>query len=147
MRKFFAIFVAITLWNASALEAALQASICENRSLSACREDAQIKSVNGNEYRCCSCTISSGTGTQITYNCDEYADDGYELRGSYCVKGTTSSEDERGYIETSYGDCLASPLITNIPKIGSIMYLYKTSDGIYSIMPTICAADFEERIE
>ena len=146
--KFFAIFIVTILWNTSALGVAVQA-VCKDQSLRDCEEEAQTRSTNGNEYRCCSCTLSSGTATQITYNCDKYADDGYELLGSYCVKDTTSSEDERGYIETSYGKCLASSSTTDTPtlKRGSIMYLYKTSDNIYGAMPTNCALDFEEIIK
>lgn len=147
--KFFAIFIVTILWNTSALGAAVQA-VCEDRSLVDCEEDAQLKSVNGNEYRCCSCTISSGTVPLITYNCDKYADDGYKLSGSYCVKDTTSSEDERGYIETSYGKCLASSSITDTPtfnKMGSIMYLYKSSNGNFGAMPQNCALDFETTIK
>lgn len=147
--KFFAIFIVTILWNTSALRAAVQASVCDDQSLRDCEAEAQIRSTNGNEYRCCSCTISSGTGSVTTYNCDKYADDGYELLGTYCVKTPTTSEDERGYIETSYGKCLADSTTTDAPalKLGSIMYLYKTSDGLFGRIPANCELDFDETIK
>jgi|GEM_PF-5457879 len=147
--KFFAIFIVTILWNTSALWGAVSAYLCTTQSLADCTAEAETRSTNGNEYRCCSCTNSSGTGALITYDCDKYADDGYELLGTYCVKTPTTSEDERGYIETSYGRCLATSTTSTTPTLvtGSIMYLYKSSDGLFGRIPTECALNSDEIIK
>ena len=147
MRKFFAIFVAITLWNASALGViALDPSdkldpiaFCQEWTLDECNEEAQKKSTNtGTTYTCCRCTIPA-LGERV-YNCKpEYIDLGYKLSGTVCVKDATTVEDEKGWTKTTYGNCAATVTYTaGESKSGYMLYQKGSNNSASTMMPVAC---------
>lgn len=150
MRKIFAIFVAITLWNASALEAALEldpsdkfvpVEFCQGWTLAECTEEAQKQSkqsTTGATYTCCECAIAS-LGER-KYSCNaEYIKLGYKLSGIVCVKDAITDEDEKGYTQTTYGNCAATVTYTDGgSKTGYMLYQSGSSNGVSTMMPTAC---------
>ena len=148
MRKIFAIFVAITLWNASALGALQEfdpsdklvpVDFCNGWTLDECNEEAQRQSTTTETYKCCQCTIPAAM--ERVYSCNpEYIDLGYRLSGSVCVKDAITEEDEKGWTKTTYGNCTAT--VTYIEGLSKTGYmLYKSgSNGFQTMMPTACMA-------
>ena len=148
MRKFFAIFVAITLWNASALgekvidpnDKLVPVAFCQEWTLAECTEEAQRQSTTTEKYTCCECAIAS-LGER-KYSCNaEYIKLGYKLFGSVCVKDAITGEDEKGWTQTTYGNCTATVTYADGgSKIGYMLYQSGSSNGVSTMLPTACLA-------
>lgn len=150
MRKFFAIFVAITLWNASALGAlqefdpsdkVVQTYFCQEWTLAECSEQAQkLTSSSTETYTCCQCTIAALQ--ERVYSCNaEYIELGYKLSGTVCVKDAITREDEKGWTKTTYGNCAATVTYKEgASKTGYMLYQSGSSNGLQTTVPVACRA-------
>lgn len=148
MHKIFAIFVAITLGNASALEAAVEfdklvpVEICQEWTLAECTEEAKrLTSSTTETYTCCQCIIPALQ--ERVYSCNaEYIKLGYKLSGIVCVKDATTGEDEKGWTKTTYGNCAATVTYTEgLSKTGHMLYQSGSSNnGLQTVVPVACRA-------
>lgn len=129
MRKFFAIFVAITLWNASALGAneSFDDSLVLDPQERFCAKDAPYstkqacENAKGPNQVCCAKIVIGNPTTN--YTCDT----GYTKTLSRCTK-TTETEDETGYkktVETCDADTTITPGVNT-----TCYYLQDSANGL-----------------